>query len=234
MSSERADLYSQIFKLPFIAHCPHTELKPPLVSCDQCDCADGIDSDCDCDICADDSEFYHPHEPIRCPDMTQKDLNYIADHPAVVAMIEQEHMELARRYFVRDEVDRRKGKIIFGYSDKFGSEYAAEIIFDVVMRGTRIQYYHVTSGGLIKVHYGRGFDANMCARKTAYNVAAEIIAERDALRAEVETLRAEVETLRAENAALKLQVEYQPGGAGYEAARVHFDSVIKQAESSSN
>lgn len=157
--------------------------------------------------------------------MRQKDLNYIAEQLAVVATIAQKHMYLTRRYFVRDGVDRRKGKIIFSYSDKFGSEYAAEIIFDVAIRGDRIKYYYITSGGLTEVHYGRGFDANMCARETAYSIAAEIISERDALRAEVQTLNASLEALRAENAALKLQIEYQPNGPGYERAHEHFSSL---------
>ena len=50
--------------------------------------------------------------------------------------------------------------------------------------------------------------------------------ETEACRNEIASLKTENDALRAENEALKIEVEYQPGGTGFDEARRDFESMI--------
>ena len=104
------------------------------------------------------------------------------------------------------------------------------IITNKFLRGISAQvglYYD--GGATIDIQINGTFTTNV---KHIMRSQPDLIAAIDRLRksdARIATLKQKNKALRAEIAALREQIEYQPGGPGYERAREHFDSV-KHAE----
>lgn len=198
------EMFNQIRALPYILACRHTKIIAPG-NCDhagaKCKCAPKI---------------IRPHAPWVCPDFDEQNWKHFIAHPAVNFIITLAHERLTERGFVRTgEVSARLNKIVIHYDDNLGGQYTAWLRINMPTLFVSIRYYIIMPGEIIKLNRNGNYYSLMHLRTC-------VRAKQTAMNAEIDTLRAELDTLRKENTELKLQIEYQPNGPGYERARESF------------
>lgn len=214
-AESQEELFAQVLALPYLAACKHSPNCPRGCKCyldeRDCECAD-----IDCDAC----ETPDIHAPWECPNFTQERLAGFATEPAVIKLIAPAHGKLiARGFCSTNEVrvdDCYDDEIYIKYDDALGMRYYAELVINLYLKTIQVDYYRDERYGCTVFEKSdRLFASVMAARE-------KLLAD---LR-ELAALRAENADLRAENAQLREQVEYQPGGPGYERARVHFKDIV--------